>query len=206
MPEAWHGERLCAMAVCHSGDADDRDAALAPIRALGEPVVDLLAEQPYTQLQSYLDDTEPKGHHYYWRTEYLAELSDDLLATMRELFGRVPDPATQLGLLHLGGALNEQAADDGAVGNRDARFAIGANGMWEPGEPQAEAFRGWVRDAGERLRPFSTGGSYINFQTADEDEQRVRATYGANFDRLAAIKEAYDPGNLFRSNRNIRRR
>jgi FAD/FMN-containing dehydrogenase len=205
VPEAWHGERLCAMAVCHSGAAGDRDAALAPIRALGEPVVDLLAEQPYTQVQSYLDDSEPSGRHYYWRTEYLAELSDDLLAKMRELFAGCPIPDAQLGLLHLGGALNEHAADDGAVGNRDARFAIGANGMWEPGEPQAEAFRGWVRDAGERLRPFSTGGSYINFQTADEDEQRIRATYGANFERLAAIKEAYDPGNLFRSNRNVRR-
>jgi len=204
VPEAWHGERLCAMAVCHSGDAGDRDAALAPIRALGEPVVDLLAEQPYTQAQSYLDETEPKGHHYYWRTEYLAALGDDLLDTMRELFAACPIPDAELGLLHLGGALNEHASDDGAVGNRDAQFAIGANGMWEPGEPEAAAFRQWVRDAGERLRPFSTGGSYINFQTADEDEQRIRATYGANFDRLAAIKKAYDPGNLFRSNRNVR--
>ena len=101
---------------------------------------------------------------------------------MRELFADCPIPDAQLGLLHLGGALNEHASDDGAVGNRDARFVIGANGMWEPGEPQADAFRRWVRDAGERLRPFSTGGSYINFQTADEDEQRVRATYGANFE------------------------
>ena len=77
--------------------------------------------------------------------------------------------------------------------------------MWEPGEPNADAFRQWVREAGERLRPFSTGGSYINFQTADEDEQRVRATYGANFDRLVEVKEDYDPDNVFRSNRNIRR-
>ena len=206
VPEAWHGERLCAMAVCHSGDAGDRDTALAPIRALGDPAVDLLEEQPYTQVQSYLDDTEPKGHHYYWRSDYLAELSDDLLAAMRELFAACPIPGAELGLLHLGGALNDRASDDGAVGNRDARFVIGTTGMWEPGEPEADAFREWVRDAGERLRPFSTGGSYINFQTADEGEQRVRATYGANFERLAAIKEAYDPGNLFRSNRNVRRR
>ena len=78
--------------------------------------------------------------------------------------------------------------------------------MWEPGEPQAEEFRRWVRDAGERVRPFSTGGNYINFQTADEDEQRVRATYGANFDRLVEIKHRYDPDNVFRSNRNIRPR
>jgi hypothetical protein len=206
VPEPWHGERICAMAVCHSGSPKDAEHVLAPIRALGTPVFDLLAEQPYVEVQSYLDATEPKGLHYYWRTEYLAELSDDLLATARELIAECPIPDGELGLLHLGGALNEHAADDGAVGNRDARFVIGAKGMWEPDEPAADAFRQWVRDAGEQIRPFSTGGSYINFQTADEDEQRIRATYGANFDRLAAVKHEYDRGNLFRSNRNVHRR
>ena len=75
--------------------------------------------------------------------------------------------------------------------------------MWAPDEPDAEAFRRWIRDAGERIRPFSTGGNYINFQTADEGDDRVRATYGANFDRLADVKRRYDPDNLFRSNRNV---
>ena len=70
--------------------------------------------------------------------------------------------------------------------------------MWEPDEPDADAFRQWVREAWERFRPFSTGGNYINFQTADEGEERVRATYGANFDRLVEVKQTYDPDNLFR--------
>ena len=78
--------------------------------------------------------------------------------------------------------------------------------MWEPDEPDADSFRQWVRDAGKRVRPFSSGGNYINFQTADEDEERVRATYGDNFDRLVEVRKAYDPDNLFRSNRNIRPR
>ena len=77
-------------------------------------------------------------------------------------------------------------------------------GMWEPGEPDADAFRQWVHDAWARVRPFSTGRTYINFQTADETEDRVRATYGANFDRLVKVKEKYDPDNVFRRNRNIR--
>jgi FAD/FMN-containing dehydrogenase len=76
--------------------------------------------------------------------------------------------------------------------------------MWEPGEPGAETFPQWIRDAWERFRPFSTGGNYINLQTADEGDDRIRATYGANFDRLLEVKRAYDPDNLFRSNRNIR--
>lgn len=204
VPGEWHGRRVCAMAVCYSGDLRTVNDALGPIRALGDPVADLLAEQPYTQVQSYLDDTEPKGHHYYWKTEYVAELSDDLLSTVRDLFAECPIPGAELGLLHLGGALNERDADDGAVGNRDARFALGANAMWQRGEPGADTFPQWIRDAWKRLRPFSTGGNYINFQTADEDETRVRATYGANFQRLVEVKKRYDPDNLFRVNRNIR--
>jgi FAD/FMN-containing dehydrogenase len=201
----WHGERICAMAVCYSGDLDRVDDVLAPIRALGDPAFDLLAPQPYTSVQSYLDATEPKGNHYYWRTEYVEELSDELLSTWRDLAEKCPMPDGQMGILHLGGALNEHEADDGAVGNRDARYALGALGMWEPGEPGAESFPRWVRDAWDRFRAFSTGGSYINLQTADEGDERIRATYGSNYDRLVEVKERYDPGNLLRSNRNVRR-
>jgi FAD/FMN-containing dehydrogenase len=204
VPTEWHGKRICAMSVCYSGDLDDVEDALAPIRALGDPIMDLLQEQPYTQLQSYLDATEPKGNHYYWKTEYADELSDELLATMRDLAEECPVPDAEVGFLHLGGALNEHDEDDGAVGNRAARFAYATNGMWEPDEPGAEAFPQWVRSAWERSRRFSTGGNYVNFQTADEDEERVRATYGANFDRVVEVKQKYDPHNVFRSNRNVR--
>jgi hypothetical protein len=191
------------MVVCYSGDLDRADQALAPIQALGDPVVDLLATRPYTQVQSYLDDTEPRGHHYYWKTEFLAGLDDRLLAELRGLFADCPIPEAELGLLHLGGALNERAPDDGAVGNRDAHYVLGINGMWAPDEPDADRFRQWVREAWTRLRPFSTGATYVNFQTADEGGDRVRATYGANYDRLVETKRRWDPGNLFRSNRNI---
>ncbi|MGH3944903.1 MAG: FAD-binding oxidoreductase [Pseudonocardiaceae bacterium] len=203
VPEAWRGQRVCAMAVCYSGDLGNVDEALSPIRALGDPVVDLLTEQPYTQVQSYLDAGEPKGHHYYWKTEYLAELTDGFLSTVQELAAECPIPEAQLGILHLGGALNDHDEDDGAVGNRDAHFAVGVLGIWEPDEPKAEPFPQWVRDAWQRVRPFSTGRTYINLQTADEDDERIRASYGINYDRLVEIKKIYDPSNLFRSNRNI---
>ncbi len=206
VPAAWHGRKICSMVVCYSGDLDKTDEALAPIRALGEPVVEILQEWPYIQQQSFLNDGHAKGMHYYWRTEYVADLTDRLLSTTRDLFAECPIPCGELGLLHLGGALNEHDEDDGVVGNRDARFVMGANGMWEPGDPDADTFRQWIRDAWQRLRPFSTGRTYINFQTADEGDERVRATYGANFDRLGEIKMKYDPDNLFQRNRNIRPR
>jgi FAD/FMN-containing dehydrogenase len=204
VPAAWQGERVCAMVVCFSGDLARVDEALAPIRALGDPVVDLLCEQPYTQLQSFLDSTEPKGDHYYWKTDFVADLSDGLLSTMHELAAECPIPRLQVGTLHLGGALNEHAPDDGVVGNRDARYVCGLIGMWERGEPREDEFCDWVRNAGQRLRSFGTGGNYINFQTADEGQDRIRATYGDNYDRVVALKHEYDPENLFRSNRNLR--
>lgn len=203
VPVEWQGEKLCGMCICYSGDLARTDEVLAPVRALGDPVVDLLADMPYTQVQSYLDETEPKGMHYYWRTGYLAELADGLLATVRDAFADCPIPGAELGFLHLEGALNEHAEDDGAVGNRDARYVMGVNGMWEPDEPRAEEYIRWIRDAWERHLPFSTGRNYVNFLTADETDERVRATYGANYERLAAAKQAYDPGNLFRMNRNV---
>ncbi len=203
VPREWHGERLCAMSVCYSGGLDGVDHALAPLRALADPVVDLLQQQPYVRLQSYLDTTEPKGKHYYWKTEYAAELSDALLSTWQDLATECPIPEAQIGILHLGGALNERELDDGAVGNRDARFVLGAIGMWQPNEPDADSFRQWVCDAWRRFRIFSTGGNYINFQTSDESEERVRASYGGNLARLVEIKKTYDPDNFFRANRNI---
>jgi FAD/FMN-containing dehydrogenase len=203
VPDAWHGKRICLMVVCFSGDLADERRVLAPIRALGDPVLDLLAAQPYTRIQSYLDGVEPKGMHYYWKTGYLAGLSDDFLGTVGRLAGDCPVPEGEVGLLHVAGALNERAPDDGAVGNRDARYVCGVNGMWEPGSQDEEAHREWIRAAWQSVGPFTTGGSYINFQTADETEDRIHATYGANLDRLVRAKAAYDPDNLFRSNRNI---
>lgn len=202
VPPEWHGRRLCTMAVCYSGT--DPDTALAPIRALADPVFDQLGEMPYTEVQSYLDDTEPDGMHYYWRTEYAAQLSPELLETMREEFEVCPMPLAEIGMLHVGGAVNERAEDDGVVGNRDARYVMGVKGMWAPDEPEAKRFAEWVRVAGARVRPFGTGRTYINFQSADEGDERVRATYGINYDRLRAVKRTYDPDNLFRSNRNVR--
>jgi hypothetical protein len=186
-----------------SGDLDEVDEALAPIRALGDPVFDLLGEQPYTQVQSYLDATEPKGNHSYWKTEYMAELSDELLAVWSDLASECPIPEAQIGVLHLGGALNERKSDDGAVGNRDARYACGVIGNWAPGELGADDFPEWVRDAWRRIRPSRPAA------TTSTSKRPTRTTTAcarptAPSSTLVAIKTRFDPRNVFRSNRNIR--
>ena len=163
----------------------------------------MLQPWPYVQQQSFLDDSEPKGAHYYWKTEYVSELSDGLLDAARETFAQCPVPDAMVGFLHLEGALNEREDDDGAVGNRDVRYALGILGQWEPGEPKAGKYVQWVRDGWERVGAHTLGRTYVNFQTADEGEERIRSAYGANFDRLLEVKRAYDPDNLFRRNRNV---
>jgi FAD/FMN-containing dehydrogenase len=203
LPEEWHGKPIIGLLVCHSGA--DAAGDLAPARALADPIADLVTEKPYTDQQSMLDGMEPKGHHYYWKTEYLAGLTNEFLETFRDSALKVTSPLSESIVVHLAGELNERADDDGAVGNRDARYMTAFAGQWPAGAP-ADAHTAWVREAWQSVRPLSTGGNYLNFQTADEDEERVRATYGPNFDRLVEAKQTYDPENLFRRNRNIQPR
>lgn len=203
VPEAAHGKRMCALTLCHSGDPETAEADLEPLHGLGPPVVDLVGPKPYTVMQSYIDATQPKGMHQYWKTEFAPGLNDDLLSTMAGVFADCPIPRGQVVFAHLEGAIGDRPDDDGAVGNRDAEFVFGTSGMWEPGDPAGQSHRDWVRGAWERFRGFSTGGNYVNFQTADESQDRIEQTYRDNFDRLLQVKGRYDPTNLFRSNRNL---
>jgi FAD/FMN-containing dehydrogenase len=200
LPEAWHGRPIAGLLVCHSGSEVQAD--LAPVRGLGDPIADLVSQRPYVEQQALLDGNEPKGNRYYWKTEYLASLSNEFLDTFRESAMKVTSPLAESILIHLAGALNERADDDGAVGNRDARYLTAFAGQW-PAHARDDEHVAWVREAWKTIRPFSTGGNYLNFQTADEGAERVRATYATNLDRLVKVKERYDPGNLFRVNRNV---
>ena len=200
VPEPWQGRMIVGVLVCHTGA--DAMADIAPLRALGHPIADLITERRYADQQSILDGGEPKGLHYYWKTEYLPALSTGFLNAFRDGALKVTSQIGESVLFHIGGASNERAIDDGAVGNRDARFVTGFAGAWPPGTP-AERHIAWVRGAWDGIRPFSTGGNYVNFQLADDDADRTIASYGPNHDRLRRIKAKYDPSNLFRRNRNI---
>jgi hypothetical protein len=203
VPPEWRGRRIIAMTVCYTGDLARAGEVLAPLRSWGEPVIDTLQEWPYLQQQSYFDSSEPTGHHYYWRTQLASGLTDDMLATCREVGADLPVPQAQVSIAHIGGALNERSGDDGAVGNRDARFVNATAAHWRPLDPRADEYLSWARRSGDRLRRFSTGGTYVNFQTEEDGAARLRATYGPNWQRLVEVKRKYDPDNLFRMNRNI---
>jgi FAD/FMN-containing dehydrogenase len=204
LPPAAHGTPVIIMSVCHSGTLEQAQTDLAPIKSFGEPLADLIQVKPYLAQQSMLDATQPKGMHYYWKSEFLAGLSDGLLGTYQAQFVDLKAPANQIVLFHLAGALNEHPEDDGAMGNREAAFACVIQAMWAPDSAAGDANRAWVRSAWQALKPYSTGGNYVNFQTEDEADERTVESYRTNFQRLAEIKATYDPSNLFRVNRNIR--
>jgi len=199
VPAEWHGKRAVGIVACHSGASPERD--LEPIRALGDPIVDLIGPRPYAVQQSMMDDIDPKGLHQYWKAEFLADLSPAYLDAFREQAVKATSHHSYSVIFHIGGALNERTADDGAVGNRDAQFISGFSGVWVPGETPDQT--SWVQEAWAAIQPFSTGGNYVNFQLAEDDGERTVAAYGTNYERLRRVKGAYDPENLFRSNRNI---
>jgi FAD/FMN-containing dehydrogenase len=205
LPESAHGTPIVAVVACHSGDLDQAKRDLAPITSLGEPLANLIQAKEYTAQQTLLDATQPNGMHYYWKSEWVPGLNDDLLGAYAAAFDGLKAPANQAVLFHVAGALNERPEDDGAVGNRDAAFACVLQSMWSPEAPAgtAESNRHWVRDAWTSIKPFSTGGNYINFQTGDEPDDRTRESYRSNYERLQSVKARYDPTNLFQVNRNI---
>ena len=200
IPEEWHGKPIAGMVLCHSGS--NAKADLSAIRQLADPIVDLVVEKPYMDQQSMLDATQPKGLHNYVKTEFLPDLSNGFLAAFRDSALKASSPMSQSIVFHLAGALNEHDDDDGAVGNRDARHMVGFADAW-PADTPADEHVAWVRDAWETIRPFSTGGNYVNFQLAEDDTARTADAYGNNYQRLQRVKAAYDPDNLFRVNRNV---
>lgn len=202
LPEDRHGKPMVAFVVCHTGSLEDAESDLAEVRSFGEPWADLIQVKEYAAQQSMLDATQPKGMNYYWKSEFLPALDDEMLDDYRRLFVGLEAPANQAVLFHLAGKLADHDEDDGAVGNRDAAYACVIQSMWPDGGP-ADANIEWVRGSWQTMRKHSTGGNYVNFQTDDETDERTSESYRGNFSRLGKVKAKYDPGNLFRVNRNI---
>lgn len=203
VPQEWHGKPIVGVLACHTGDVDQAADDLAPIRSAGGAIADLVIPKTYVEQQRMLDATQPKGMNYYWKSEFMSHLSDDLLETFRQQAAVIESPMSQMVIFQLGGAVGDVDTGTTAFGNRDAAYVLNAAAAWPPDTPDGMRHRDWARAAWEAVRPYSTGGNYVNFQTADEGEDRTREAYRDTLDRLARVKAAYDPENLFRVNRNI---
>ena len=203
LPTEYHGKPIVAILACYSGDPTDGEQAVAPIKAFGNPIGDVLIRRPYTQLQSILDATQPNGRRYYWKSEYLSEIGPALCEKVIEHGAKIISPHSAVILFQLDGALNQRQEDHSPVGNRDARFVFNIAGAWDQEADDSENIE-WARNAWRGMKEFSTGGTYVNFLTEDEGSDRMEAALGSGMEKLAQIKATWDPENVFRTNRNIK--
>jgi FAD/FMN-containing dehydrogenase len=206
-PAPWiakevHGKPIVALFVCHSGPLAEAERLIARIRAFGAPVGDVIQKRSYVSQQMLLDATQPKGRRYYWKSEYLRSLEPGLFTRAIEHASRIVSPHSAILIFPLDGALNELPEDHSAAGNRDAAAVLNIASSWEHADGDSDNIE-WARGAWRDMREFSTGGTYINFLTEEEGDERTRAAYRTNYARLAEVKARWDPSNFFRTNKNI---
>jgi FAD/FMN-containing dehydrogenase len=197
------GQPAFAVSACYAGPVEEGERVLRRLRREGPPPAqDLVAPVAYVALQSSGDAIFPRGRRYYWKSHFMREVNDAAIEVMMALFARVPSPMSVAALQQVGGMIARVPADATAYAHRDAAYDCIPISIWE--DPAQDAANlAWGREFWEAMRPFSTGGVYVN-NLGEEGEERVRAAYGANYARLAALKARYDPSNLFRLNQNVR--
>jgi FAD/FMN-containing dehydrogenase len=206
-PAPWldkdvHGKPIVMLLACHIGDVAEAERRLAPIKAFGKPVGDVLQRRPYVTQQSLLDATQPRGRRYYWKSEYLPGIERETLAKVAEHAARITSPHSAVIVFQLGGAVGSRPNDHSAVGNRDAGAVLNITAAWDEKEEDPTHVE-WARSTWRDMRRFSTGGTYVNFLTEEETADRIAAAYGKNLARLSEIKARWDPANLFRLNKNV---
>ena len=199
-PEAFHLHKACAIMWSYLGDPANAAEALKPVRDM-QPAFDGIGEAPYPGLQSAFDGLYPRGLQWYWRGDFFGTVPDAAVAAHARFASELPTMHSTMHLYPVDGAVNKVPASDTAWAYRDATFSQVIVGV-DPDPANAAAIKQWTVDYWDATHPYSAGGAYVNFMM-DEGQDRVRATYGANYDRLAEIKAIYDPANLFRINQNI---
>jgi FAD/FMN-containing dehydrogenase len=205
VPAELQHQPAVGVIVCWTGNPDEGERVVAPIRNVMKPVVDVVQPMPYTALQSMLDDGGPKGIRGYFKAEFLEDLDDDVIDKLVRHGGQRCGPMAQLLLEPMGGAISSVGEDDTALGRRDVPWCFHALAMWmEPDQETADTHVAWARGLADDLKPHTVEGVYLNY-ISDEGEERVRSSYGpVKYDRLVALKDRYDPDNMFHLNQNIR--
>jgi FAD/FMN-containing dehydrogenase len=197
------GTQAAVLLVGYSGPIADGEQLLRPLREFGPPLADQVGPSPYTALQGISEHFNPRSHRNYLKTNYLKDLSDEAIEIMVERYISVPAPFTHIVVEHMGGAVSRMEPNATAYNYRDAQYNFLIVGIWaDPAEDERHIQ--WVRSLWHALQPFSTGNIYVNYES-DVGVDRVKAAYGAaKYDRLVALKNTYDPTNVFRLNANIK--
>ncbi|MGH9292444.1 MAG: FAD-binding oxidoreductase [Acidimicrobiales bacterium] len=201
-PEAFHLHKACAIVWCYLGDPADAAEALAPVRDL-EPAFDGVGEAPYPALQSAFDDLYPPGLQWYWRGDFFRSVPDAWVEAHARFADELPTMHSAMHLYPVDGAVSRVGSDETSWAHREVTFSQVIVGV-DPDPANAPVIKQWAVDYWQATHPYAGEGSYVNFMMDDEGDERVRASYGANYERLSQVKAAYDPGNLFRLNQNVR--
>ena len=195
------GNKIVAVAVCHSGEISVGEALVAPLRNAGTPAVDLIGPMPYWVMNTLVDAGYPSGARNYWRSAFLKELNDDALGVLVDAFERVPSPMTSILIENFHGAISRVEPTATAFPHREPGFNLVMTGEWLDAADD-DANIGWVRETFDAVAPYTGSAVYMNY-LGDDESQRVRAAYGPNWERLVALKRRWDPDNVFHLNQNI---
>jgi FAD/FMN-containing dehydrogenase len=201
-PVELHGRRVVGIAICHIGPPDDDEEIRKGLQGLGTVLLDGVARKPFTAHQALFDASVPAGHGYYWKSHFLPGLTDEAIDIAVDHHRRAPQPWSYSLIPHLGGAISDLPDGATAYPHRSPPYLVNINGV-DDDPADDETVIAWTRETFDALAPHSTGGVYVNF-VGNEGAERVAAAYGAAYDRLAALKAEWDPGNVFRVNQNVR--
>jgi FAD/FMN-containing dehydrogenase len=201
-PERFHLKKMCGIVWCYTGPIKKAEKIFKPIRKFKAPAIDLVGAIPHPALQSLFDGLYPPGMQWYWKADFMRTLSAEAIGEYVKHAATLPTMQSALHLYPINGAARRVKRGATAWWQRDANWTEVIVGV-DPDPAKKEEISAWAKEYWNALHPYSSGGAYVNFMM-EEGEERIRATYGKNYTRLAKIKKRYDPGNLFRVNQNIR--
>jgi hypothetical protein len=200
-PEHLHNKKMCGIVWCYTGALEKAEQRFQPIRSFLPPALDLVGPIPHPSLQSMFDPLYPTGLQWYWKADFVNELSNDAVKLHLQHGSALPTPLSTMHMYPVNGVAHRVGKNDTAWSYRDATWCMVIVGV-DPDPANRDQIVTWARNYWQALHPYSAGGAYVNFMM-DEGEERVKATYRGNYERLAAIKAKYDPANVFRVNQNI---
>jgi FAD/FMN-containing dehydrogenase len=203
-PREYWGKRACAIISCYNGTEEDGRKAMAPLLDnLPPPIFNWMGVMPFPALQALFDPLLPKGLQWYWKGDFVKSLPDEAIATHVAQAAEAPSELSLMHLYPIDGAVRRVGKDETAWNARDATWSMVIAAI-DPDPGKAAALTKWAKDYWASIHPHNGEGGYVNFMMDDEGEARVRASYGANYERLSQVKRAYDPSNVFRVNQNIK--
>lgn len=203
-PPEVQGKPILLLAGVYCGDVEEGERLVQPLRELDTPLLDLSGPTPWTVVQSAFDPLLPDGELRYWKSLFLNNLDDEVIDACIDRAIHRPHPKSLVAIWHHGGAMSRVGAEETAYGDRSAPYLLSIDTAWlDPADNESNI--AWTRQLWQDMQPFSPGGIYINFPgLMEEGEQLLRDTFGANYERLVALKNRYDPTNMFRLNYNIK--